>query len=56
MQLLTAMTSFALKTTTVLGLVALIVTPVIGDSVGNWITAPQICQASAIAHSAKAAH
>lgn len=56
MQLLTAMTSFALKTTTVLGLVALIVTPVIGDSVGNWITAPQICQGSAISDSAKAAH
>lgn len=56
MQLLTAMTSFALKTTTVLGLVALIVTPVIGDSVGNWITAPQLCQGSAISDSAKAAH
>ena len=56
MQLLTAITSFALKTTTVLGLVALSVTPVIGDSVGNWITAPQICQGSAISDSAKAAH
>lgn len=56
MQPLTAMTSFALITTTVVGLVALIVTPVIGDSVGNWITAPQICQGSAISDSAKAAH